>query len=77
MDFLILNFRKFLLLAIALPITILVNAQEEENKPFLDDFRGTASITHNGISLVPSFSLGDPAAIFDIKMKETDSPTTL
>jgi len=68
MDFFVPNFRKFLLLAIALPFTILVPAQEEENKPFLDDFRGTASITHNGISLVPSFSLGEPAAIFDIKM---------
>ena len=39
-----------------------------EHKPFLDDFRGTASVTHNGISLVPSFSLGEPAAIFDVKM---------
>jgi hypothetical protein len=41
-------------------------AQEEERR-FLDDFRGTASVTHNGISLVPSFSLGDPAAIIDLK----------
>ena len=43
-------------------------AQENvEKKPFLDDFRGTVSVTHNGISLIPSFSLGDPAAIFDLK----------
>lgn len=43
-------------------------AQEDvEKKPFLDDFRGTVSVTHNGISLIPSFSLGDPAAIFDLK----------
>ena len=41
---------------------------QEDIKPFLDDFRGTASITQNGISLIPSFSLGDPALIFDIKM---------
>ena len=41
---------------------------QEETAPFLDDFRGTASITQNGISLIPSFSLGDPALIFDIKM---------
>ncbi|MFH6604059.1 hypothetical protein ACEZ3G_11270 [Maribacter algicola] len=40
---------------------------QEEEKKFLDDFRGTASVTHNGISLVPSFSLGDPALIFDLK----------
>ena len=45
-------------------------AQESgsENHPkFLDDFRATASITHNGVSLVPSFSLGDPALLFDLK----------
>ncbi|SDF22482.1 hypothetical protein SAMN05421636_1226 [Pricia antarctica] len=42
------------------------NAQEE-NRQFLDDFRGTASITNNGISLIPSFSLGDPALLFDLK----------
>lgn len=39
-----------------------------EHKSFLDDFQGMASVTHNGISLVPSFSLGEPAAIFDVKM---------
>lgn len=38
-----------------------------ETELFLDDFRGTASVTHNGISLVPSFSLGDPALLFDLK----------
>jgi hypothetical protein len=45
-----------------------INAQQvNEAKPFLDDFRGTVSVTHNGISLIPSFSLGDPAALFDLK----------
>ena len=44
-----------------------------EYKPFLDNFRGTASVTHNGISLVPSFSLGEPAAIFDVKMTMENS----
>lgn len=48
-------------------VTPRVIAQEEDQK-FLDEFRGTASITQNGISLVPSFSLGDPALLFDIKM---------
>lgn len=41
--------------------------EQEKNNTFLDDFRGTASITHNGVSLVPSFSLGDPALLFDLK----------
>jgi hypothetical protein len=40
---------------------------QEKIEQFLDDFRGTASLTQNGISLVPSFSLGDPALLFDLK----------
>jgi len=40
---------------------------QEETEPFLDDFIGSASVTQNGISLVPSFSLGDPALLFDLK----------
>ncbi|MDF0709211.1 hypothetical protein [Flagellimonas okinawensis] len=43
---------------------------QEGKKPFLDDFSGTASVTNNGISLIPSFSLGDPALIFDLKFKK-------
>jgi hypothetical protein len=40
---------------------------QEKTEQFLDNFRGTASVTQNGISLVPSFSLGDPALLFDLK----------
>ncbi len=40
---------------------------QEVTEPFLDDFRGTVSVTNNGFSLVPSFSLGDPALLFDLK----------
>ncbi|MBO0330329.1 hypothetical protein [[Muricauda] lutisoli] len=47
-----------------------VSLAQEERKPFLDDFSGTASVTNNGISLIPSFSLGDPALIFDLKFKK-------
>ncbi|GLU45373.1 hypothetical protein [Allomuricauda sp. NBRC 101325] len=52
---------------------LLVSSQafsQEEKKPFLDDFTGTATVTNNGISLIPSFSLGDPALIFDLKFKK-------
>lgn len=31
-------------------------------------FSGNISVTHNGISLLPSFSLGKPAAIFEFSM---------
>jgi len=40
---------------------------QQAPEPWLDDFRGTASVTQNGISLVPSFSLGEPALLFDLK----------
>jgi hypothetical protein len=48
-------------------LTIPIRGQGQEDGSFLDDFSGSASVTQNGISLVPSFSLGDPAAIFDLK----------
>lgn len=48
-------------------IGIAIGKAQEAGGKYLDDFRGTASVTHNGISLVPSFSLGDPALLFDLK----------
>lgn len=42
-------------------------SSQENQSDFIDEFRGTASITNNGISLVPSFSLGRPALLFDLK----------
>jgi len=57
---------SLILMAIFFVVISKATAQDEDQK-FLDDFRGTASITHNGISLVPSFSLGDPAVLFDLK----------
>ncbi|SDR02091.1 hypothetical protein [Flagellimonas zhangzhouensis] len=59
----------FFMLLTSLLVTFSSFAQEEK-KPFLDDFSGTATVTNNGISLIPSFSLGDPALIFDLKFKK-------
>ena len=36
----------------------------QPSEPLLDHVSGSFSVTNNGISLIPSFSLGDPAAIF-------------
>lgn len=55
------------LFAILLINSALLCAQEAVKEPFLDDFKGTATVTNNGISLIPSFSLGDPALLFDLK----------
>lgn len=43
---------------------------QESNKPLLDDVSGTISLTHNGIALVPSFSLGQPALLVDLKFRK-------
>ena len=43
-------------------------SQNNNQKGFLDDFKASASITNNGLSLIPTFSLGDPAILFDVKL---------
>lgn len=43
------------------------HAQEPDPRPVLDRFYGNIQVTNNGISLVPTFSLGDPALLFDLK----------
>jgi hypothetical protein len=64
------NFIKVVLLALALlllPFHFDVKAQEENTeKP--NHFRGNISITQNGLSLIPTFSLDRPAAIFELSM---------
>lgn len=55
---------RYFWFGVVLLLSIRMQAQEGR---FLDDFRGTASITNNGISLVPTFSLEEPALIFDLK----------
>ncbi|WP_339750572.1 hypothetical protein [Algoriphagus aquimarinus] len=61
------SIKTLIVVLIAFLVEINVWAQEGTEK-FLDDFRGTASVTQNGISLVPSFSLGKPALLFDLKL---------
>jgi hypothetical protein len=42
-----------------------VVAQNEDSTKLVNNFRTVVSVTNNGISLVPTFSLGKPAVIFD------------
>ncbi|MCH6201995.1 hypothetical protein MMU07_20635 [Aquiflexum sp. LQ15W] len=44
-----------------------VFAQDNSGKG-LSYFRGNISVTNNGLSLIPAFSLGRPAAIFELSM---------
>jgi len=56
-------------LVVSLMLTIFVHAQDS-TLPKKEDFRfgGAASVTNNGISLLPTFTLGKPAAIFDLNL---------
>lgn len=45
-----------------------VVAQETEKTTSLKHFSGSVLVTNNGISMVPSFSLGEPAVVFDLAM---------
>ncbi|MEX0359384.1 MAG: hypothetical protein AB3N10_00220, partial [Allomuricauda sp.] len=36
----------------------------------MDEAKGTVTLTHNGIALVPSFSLGEPALLVDLKFRK-------
>ena len=59
---------KTLLCSILLLATFsAARAQDQPPRPILDKFYGNIQLTNNGISLVPTFSLGDPALLFDLK----------
>ncbi len=60
--------RTLLATGLLLAVVQVVRAQEPTPRPILDQFYGNIQVTNNGISLVPTFSLGDPALIFDLKL---------
>lgn len=48
--------------------TPVAGAQSSDSTRLLSHFSGAVTVTNNGISLIPTFSLGDPAAIFNLNM---------
>lgn len=46
----------------------LANANAQDNRNNMNHFRGNISITNNGLSLIPAFSLNRPAAIFELSL---------
>ena len=42
------------------------SAQNTDNKSVANNFGGAVTVTNNGISFIPTFSLGKPAMIFDM-----------
>lgn len=59
---------KILLLLIGLLSVQLCFAQKQDSTLRLYHFSGAVSVTNNGIALVPTFSLGKPAALFNFSL---------
>tara|TARA_R110002074_G_scaffold161480_11_gene319566 strand:- start:42033 stop:42806 length:774 start_codon:yes stop_codon:yes gene_type:complete len=66
------KFKNLLSIILILCFTAIVCSQEEDKLKIKDHFSGSITATNNGISLVPTFSLGKPAAIFNLKMAKKD-----
>ena len=60
--------KKNLIVVIGLLLTFYSYSQENEEPKNIRNIRGGVTLTNNGISLIPSFSLGKPAAIFDLSI---------
>jgi hypothetical protein len=58
---------KCFLTLIIICFVLTVEAQDE-NSEKVRHFSGNISVTHNGISLIPTFSLGRPAAAFELSL---------
>jgi hypothetical protein len=43
-------------------------SQDKDSTKTINNFSGAVTVTNNGISFVPTFSLGKPAAIFDMSL---------
>ncbi|MCX6255156.1 MAG: hypothetical protein NTV31_11855, partial [Bacteroidia bacterium] len=61
-------FKKVLLLAVLLNLSFLVFSQMTESTKEPNHFNGSVAVTNNGISFIPTFTLGKPAVIFDLSV---------
>jgi hypothetical protein len=62
-------FKKTIAFLVLLSITHFAISQSAENtQSVIKHFDGVVTITNNGISFIPSFNLGKPAAIFNLSM---------
>ena len=59
---------SFLFVVVFLMLTHASFAQKNDSAKNSSHFFGSFSVTNNGISLIPTFSLGKPAAIFQLSM---------
>jgi hypothetical protein len=63
-----LHLKKQVTLFIFLNLTIVSFAQKADSIKVENHFFVSATVTNNGISFIPTFTLGKPAAIFDLSM---------
>jgi hypothetical protein len=63
-----LKFKFLILFSISLGLSQLTIAQESKSQAAIRHFDGTITATNNGISIIPSFTLGRPAVFFDLSM---------
>lgn len=59
---------QWVLFFVSLAISNNSFSQVTDNTRIINNFSGTATVTNNGISFIPTFSLGKPAAIFDLSV---------
>lgn len=59
---------KIVIVLVGLLATQLVLAQKQDSVKKVYHFSGAISVTNNGVSLVPTFSLGKPATIFNLSV---------
>lgn len=64
--------RKATLLFILLHITHVSFSQSSDTTKSVSHFSGSVNVTNNGISLIPSFSLGKPAVIINLLMSKVN-----
>ncbi|WP_337042964.1 hypothetical protein [Emticicia sp. 17c] len=64
------NLKVFLLFISTFHFSGQVFSKNSDSTQSIGRFSGAVSVTNNGISLLPSFSLGKPAAIFDLVLAQ-------
>jgi hypothetical protein len=62
------NLKIEFLLFLLLSLSHFAFSQRKDSTNVVNHFSGAVTITNNGISFIPTFSLGKPAAIFDISV---------
>ena len=60
--------KKAIIIIALLPFTYVSFSQKNDSTKHILNFKSAATVTNNGISLIPTFSLGKPAAIFDLTL---------